>query len=130
MEIYSCKRPSLNVENNAASVAQCNGFLEPHRKERIRLTRIQQGSCVTIYDTAHLFLTTPPQSSNTCTEVPLLKGLNKCFNTLNPGLAPWALQEYRPKGLTARPQQSIPQTIQSNKYTNERNNPFTLPKHI
>ena len=30
--------------------------------------------------------------------VPPLKGLNKCFNILNPGLAPWALQEYRPVG--------------------------------
>ena len=23
-------------------------------------------------------------------------GLNKCVSTINPGLAPWALQEYRP----------------------------------
>ena len=29
-------------------------------------------------------------------------GLNKCFNTLNPGLAPWAMQEYRPYRATLR----------------------------
>ena len=27
-------------------------------------------------------------------------GLNKCVSIINPGLAPWAMQEYRPKGLT------------------------------
>ena len=26
-------------------------------------------------------------------------GLNKCKPMINPGLAPWAMQEYRPKGL-------------------------------
>ena len=26
-------------------------------------------------------------------------GLNKCLSISNPGLAPWAMQEYRPKGL-------------------------------
>ena len=26
-------------------------------------------------------------------------GLNKCIPMTNPGLAPWAMQEYRPKGL-------------------------------
>ena len=26
-------------------------------------------------------------------------GLNKCIPMINPGLAPWAMQEYRPKGL-------------------------------
>ena len=26
-------------------------------------------------------------------------GLNKCINYYYPGLAPWAMQEYRPKGL-------------------------------
>ena len=31
--------------------------------------------------------------------VPPLKGLNKCVSMINPGLAPWAMQEYRPKGL-------------------------------
>ena len=41
--------------------------------------------------------------------VPPLKGLNKCIPMTNPGLAPWALQEYRPKGLIAQPHQSIPQ---------------------
>ena len=25
-----------------------------------------------------------------------LAGLNKCISTINPGLAPWAVQEYRP----------------------------------
>ena len=28
-------------------------------------------------------------------------GLNKCVSIINPGLAPWAMQEYRPKGLFA-----------------------------
>ena len=31
--------------------------------------------------------------------VPPLKGLNKCIDYCYPGLAPWAMQEYRPKGL-------------------------------
>ena len=26
-------------------------------------------------------------------------GLNKCIDYYYPGLAPWAMQEYRPKGL-------------------------------
>ena len=30
--------------------------------------------------------------------VPPLKGLNKCVSMINPGLAPWAMQEYRPLG--------------------------------
>ena len=30
--------------------------------------------------------------------VPPLKGLNKCVTMINPGLAPWAIQEYRPLG--------------------------------
>jgi len=70
--------------------------------------------------------------------VPPLKGLNKCVTITNPGLAPWAMQEYRPVGVIARPQQSIPQQSppipqttqsQSNKYknTNEPNKPFTHP---
>ena len=25
-------------------------------------------------------------------------GLNKCVSMINPGLAPWAMQEYRPLG--------------------------------
>ena len=29
-------------------------------------------------------------------------GLNKCVPMINPGLAPWALNKYRPKGLIAR----------------------------
>ena len=28
--------------------------------------------------------------------VPPLKGLNKCIPIITPGLAPWAMQEYRP----------------------------------
>ena len=28
-------------------------------------------------------------------------GLNKCVTIINPGLAPWAMQEYRPKGLSS-----------------------------
>ncbi len=31
-------------------------------------------------------------------EVPPLKGLNKCTITNNPGLAPWAMKKYRPVG--------------------------------
>ena len=34
-------------------------------------------------------------------------GLNKCVPIINPGLAPWAMQEYRPKGLFA----TIPQSM-------------------
>ena len=32
-------------------------------------------------------------------EVPPLKGLNECVPIINPGLAPWAMKKYRPKGL-------------------------------
>ena len=70
--------------------------------------------------------------------VPPLKGLNKCISMIAPGLAPWAMQEYRPLGAhyptapTIPPNNPPPQPIQSqsNKYknTNERNNPFTHPK--
>ena len=28
-------------------------------------------------------------------------GLNKCVSLIHPGLAPWAMQEYRPKGLSS-----------------------------
>ena len=35
---------------------------------------------------------------NTRAEVPPLKGLNKCVPMINPGLTPWAMQEYRPVG--------------------------------
>ncbi len=28
-------------------------------------------------------------------------GLNKCVSLINPGLVPWAMQEYRPKGLSS-----------------------------
>ena len=71
--------------------------------------------------------------------VPPLKGLNKCVPIINPGLAPWAIQEYRPLGahcptapINPTNNPPIPQTIQpqSNKYKNttERNNSFTHPK--
>ena len=30
-------------------------------------------------------------------KVPPLKGLNKYVSLINPGLAPWAMREYRPK---------------------------------
>ena len=30
--VYFCKRPSLNVENNAASAAQCNGLEEYNQR--------------------------------------------------------------------------------------------------
>ena len=67
--------------------------------------------------------------------VPPLKGLNKCIPMINPGLTPWALQEYRPLGAhcpNATINPTIQQTIQSqsnkDKNTNECNNPFTHPK--
>ena len=31
-------------------------------------------------------------------KVPLLRSSKKCVETINPGLAPWAMQEYRPVG--------------------------------
>ena len=65
--------------------------------------------------------------------VPPLKGLNKCIPMINPGLAPWALREYRPLGAHC-PNATINPTNNTTtikyKNTNERNNPFTLPKHI
>ena len=39
--------------------------------------------------------------------VPPLKGLNKCVSILNPGLAPWAMQEYRPYRAPLRPHQLL-----------------------
>ena len=36
-------------------------------------------------------------------EVPPLKGLNKCTITNNPGLAPWAMKKYRPIGALLHP---------------------------
>ena len=39
--------------------------------------------------------------------VPPLKGLNKCVSMLNPGLAPWAMQEYRPYRALLRPHQLL-----------------------
>ena len=43
-----------------------------------------------------------PRTATTQTKcallVPPLKGLNKYVSMINPGLAPWALQEYRPLG--------------------------------
>ena len=41
--------------------------------------------------------------------VPPLKGLKIYSNTLNPGLAPWALQEYRPLGAHCSNAPTIPQ---------------------
>ena len=34
-------------------------------------------------------------------------GLNKCVSMLNPGLAPWAMQEYRPYRALLRPHQLL-----------------------
>ena len=61
-----------------------------------------------------------------------LRGSINVFQWLTQGLRPGLCRSIAPLGLIARPHQSIPQTIQSNKYnnTNERNNPFTHPKHI
>ena len=46
--------------------------------------------------------TTQPQ------EVPPLKGLNKYIPMINPGLAPWAMQEYRPLGAHCRQLKMVP----------------------
>ncbi len=58
--------------------------------QRATLTQARKCAPTDKYNTT----TTP----NTRTDVPPLKGLNKCFNTLNPGLAPWAMKKYRPVG--------------------------------
>ena len=36
-----------------------------------------------------------------------LKGLNKCIPLINPGLAPWTMREYRPKGLSGQAHQNL-----------------------
>ena len=70
--------------------------------------------------------------------VPPLQGSINAYSSIYPGLAPWAMQEYRPVGAhcptaTINPPTipPIPQTTQSqsNKYknTNEPNKPFTHP---
>ena len=64
-------------------------------------------------------------------EVPPLWGSINGLTTTNPGLAPWAMQEYRPKGLfdvftTNQSPNTTPHTI-TYKNTNECNNPFTHP---
>ena len=63
--------------------------------------------------------------------VPPLKGLKICSNTPNPGLAPWAMQEYRPLGAhyptaSINPPNTTNHTI-TIKQKHERNNPFTHP---
>ena len=47
-------------------------------------------------------------------------GLNKCVPMINPGLAPWAMQEYRPYRAPLRPpNQNILETVtRSQKRTN------------
>ena len=62
--------------------------------------------------------------------VPPLKGLNKCVPMINPGLAPWAIQEYRPLGAHCPTAPINPtNTIQSQSNTkHKRNNSFTHPK--
>ena len=62
--------------------------------------------------------------------VPPLKGLNKCVSMINPGLAPWAMQEYRPLGAHCPIAPINPtNTIQSQSNTkHKRNNSFTHPK--
>ena len=61
-------------------------------------------------------------------------GLNKCVTMINPGLAPWALQEYRPLGARC-PTATINPPPQHHKQYNhnqiqkhKRNNLFTHPK--
>ena len=63
-------------------------------------------------------------------KVPPLWGSINIPITINPGLAPWAMQEYRPLGLFARPHQSIPQTQYNHNQIqkHKRNNSFTHPK--
>ena len=41
------------------------------------------------------FFYSPLPSLGLCSSIAPL-GLNKCISMINPGLAPWALQEYRP----------------------------------
>ena len=62
-----------------------------------------------------------------------LTGLNKCTVTNNPGLAPWALQEYRPVGAHC-PTATIPpidKQYNHNQTKHERTQQsiYTPPKH-
>ena len=62
---------------------------------------------------------------NTRTEVPPLRGLNKCTVTNNPGLAPWVMKKYRPVGAHC-PTAPIPQ--QSPQYHKQYNHNHTNTK--
>ena len=67
--------------------------------------------------------------------VPPLKGLKICFNTPNPGLAPWAMREYRPVGAhcpnaTIKSPPQYDKQYNQTKNTTERNNPFKSQKHL
>ena len=62
--------------------------------------------------------------------VPPLKGLNKCVSMINPGLAPWAMQEYRPLGAHC-PTATINPTNNTIKQIHERTQQsIYTPKHI
>ena len=60
-----------------------NETLGTHRQKQIELRR--SGTTTRVFDFVHR------------SAAPM--GLNKCEPMINPGLAPWAMQEYRPKGL-------------------------------
>ena len=73
------------------------GTLGTHRQKQIELRRsgtYSASKCSNGY--------VKPRTATTQTKcallVPPLKGLNKCVSIPNPGLAPWAMQEYRPVG--------------------------------
>ena len=68
--------------------------------------------------------------------VPPLKGLNKCVSMINPGLAPWAMREYRPVGAHYPTAPTIPNTTnntitikQIQKHERMQQSIYT-PKHI
>ena len=69
-----------------------NGTLGKHGQKRIELRRSGTHS-------ERLICVVAVRELAFVEKVPPLKGLNKCVETINPGLAPWAMQESRPKGL-------------------------------
>ena len=87
-----------------------NGTLGTHRQKRIELRRSGTYPLKQMPQRINTLRrkTTNRNDTNQMRAVsaaPL--GLNKCVSMLNPGLAPWAMQEYRPYRALLRPRQLL-----------------------
>ena len=73
-------KPWVNIEQQSKELRRSGTYLRKPMPQRINTTQQTQYNDHTQYSRR--------------SAAP--KGLNKCFSTLNPGLASWAMQEYRP----------------------------------